>query len=1107
MEKISLLILILFVTILPLYSERIAAIEGYCFLDGETNHEGVKVLLTALSPSATTDSTYTNDDGYYMIEISEGIYDIEYSKQGWESSIIEEMMIFEGLTIDDITLINGIPLEIIGSVQGTWTDNYIYEVIGNITINEGDSLFIEPGVEVRFMGNYSLFVYGTLISDGTADEMITFTSGQEIKQPGDWEKIEFENYNENGSIIRYSIVEYSHLGIKCDNNEINIINYNIIRGNEYSGIYCNYSSPEIISNTIYNNNYGIYASGSESNVRDNDVFNNQVGILNINTNNVIQKNNIYGNIEGINVTESSPIIRFNTIINSEEYGINYHDSDNAIFENNIFSNNNIGIQYDSNSLELEYNCFWMNNEDVCGSNIPSYFGIIITVNNNNDPCDTYYNIFFNPLFINTLNNDYRLSTISPCIDAGNPDPQYNDPDGTISDIGANYFDINGLFADFIADPVTGQAPLTVYFENISNGDVDNFYWDMNGDGVTDTSEENPVWIYMENGFYTVSLTIQNFNGESNTRTRVNYINVRDPEIIELSGNLSGVLESGYIYNVIGDINIYVNDTLEIEPGVEIQFMGNYTFDIDGVLNAIGTENDSIKFTSGNAVKNPGDWDNIYFSGNSSSNSEIMYTCIEFANKGIYCDDSSPTISNNRISNNNNYGVYCRDSSPTINNNTISNNGSGYSIDSGISCYSSSPTINNNIIINNNVQGILCTNSSSPTISNNTITNNQENGIYCLYTSPSISNNTINNNQENGIISSNSSSIISNNTITNNQENGILCSNSSPTISNNTITNNQSGGIRCGYSSPTISNNTISNNNNSGILCFSSSPTISNNTISNNQNCGINCNDSSPSISNNTISNNDDNGIDCKWDSSPTISNNTISNNNNSGIDCQSSSPTISNNTIDNNQNCGIYCWYSSYPDILNNIIYDNVTGIQADSSPSSLDYNLFWLNDNAGSGDNIPSTFGEIVTVNANGDPCDTYLNLFMEPCFVDSANGDYHLTEDSPCIDAGDPTSILDPDGTIADMGALYFDQSLSEHIYGDVDDNGEVESFDSSLVLQYFCLLVPEGTTLPWEDWRFEVADVDGNGVVEAYDASLILRFSVGFIDEFPVENLGRK
>ncbi|MCF7920879.1 MAG: PKD domain-containing protein [Candidatus Cloacimonetes bacterium] len=72
----------------------------------------------------------------------------------------------------------------------------------------------------------------------------------------------------------------------------------------------------------------------------------------------------------------------------------------------------------------------------------------------------------------------------------------------------------------------------------------------------------------------------------------------------------------------------------------------------------------------------------------------------------------------------------------------------------------------------------------------------------------------------------------------------------------------------------------------------------------------------------------------------------------------------------------------------------------------------------------------------------------------------------------------------------------------YGDVDDNDAVEAFDAALVLQYFCEIVPTGTTLPWEEWRIETADVDDNGSVEAYDASLILQYSVGLITEFPVE-----
>ena len=45
-------------------------------------------------------------------------------------------------------------------------------------------------------------------------------------------------------------------------------------------------------------------------------------------------------------------------------------------------------------------------------------------------------------------------------------------------------------------------------------------------------------------------------------------------------------------------------------------------------------------------------------------------------------------------------------------------------------------------------------------------------------------------------------------------------------------------------------------------------------------------------------------------------------------------------------------------------------------------------------------------------------------PLFVNIDEGDYHLTADSPCIDAGDPDSPEDPDGTRADMGAYYFHQ-----------------------------------------------------------------------------------
>ena len=59
------------------------------------------------------------------------------------------------------------------------------------------------------------------------------------------------------------------------------------------------------------------------------------------------------------------------------------------------------------------------------------------------------NIDGNPLFSDAGSGDYSLSwlnyplpdsTRSPCIDAGNPEQVYNDPDGTRNDLGAFYFE-------------------------------------------------------------------------------------------------------------------------------------------------------------------------------------------------------------------------------------------------------------------------------------------------------------------------------------------------------------------------------------------------------------------------------------------------------------------------------------------------------------------------------------------------------------------------------------------------------------------------------------------------------------------------------------------
>jgi len=72
----------------------------------------------------------------------------------------------------------------------------------------------------------------------------------------------------------------------------------------------------------------------------------------------------------------------------------------------------------------------------------------------------------------------------------------------------------------------------------------------------------------------------------------------------------------------------------------------------------------------------------------------------------------------------------------------------------------------------------------------------------------------------------------------------------------------------------------------------------------------------------------------------------------------------------------------------------------------------------------VPSGLGEKVQTNYNGDSCDIFFNIFIDPLFEDFPGGNYYLSDSSPCIDAGD-ILVFDPDSTITDMGAFWFDQT----------------------------------------------------------------------------------
>jgi len=96
-----------------------------------------------------------------------------------------------------------------------------------------------------------------------------------------------------------------------------------------------------------------------------------------------------------------------------------------------------------------------------------------------------------------------------------------------------------LRADFSGSPASGTAPLTVKFTDISSGAPTSWLWNFGDGGVS--TDQNPTYVYIEQGSFNVSLTVSNAGGSSTT-TKADYVSVTGisptvtPTIVPPTGN-------------------------------------------------------------------------------------------------------------------------------------------------------------------------------------------------------------------------------------------------------------------------------------------------------------------------------------------------------------------------------------------------------------------------------------------------------------------------------------------------------------------------------------------------------------------------------------------
>lgn len=428
----------------------------------------------------------------------------------------EDKMKFPGLIVK-LTLIlaaiteSALGIQVSGNVSGTWSPTQNpYEVVGNLSVLSGQNLTIQPGVIVRFLGQYEFRIQsgGTLIANGTQEDSITFTGNASLP----WLYLYFYVSSAQSS-VSFCIFEYGGStntttgfgAVTIDSSTINIQNctfrYNHSKWG--GGIYCRQHGTGNISNSVFHNNtadshggalgFSYYSTGNINNcVFYNNTASGSGGAIYNYNNSFPTFNNceFYGNISNDTATptgygggafhsnNSRLVLNYcsihNNTANSGSGGgicgtLTTMNINRTLIYANTASEEGGGIaSYHTDNTDTTYltNCdIFGNTAGTLGGGVretSGYDAQTLLHNSiiwaNNAPTNPQYayvsriyycdlsqtaggqgNINQNPLFIDPGSGNFNLQASSPCIDAGNPDPIYNDPDGTRCDMGAIYF--------------------------------------------------------------------------------------------------------------------------------------------------------------------------------------------------------------------------------------------------------------------------------------------------------------------------------------------------------------------------------------------------------------------------------------------------------------------------------------------------------------------------------------------------------------------------------------------------------------------------------------------------------------------------------------------
>jgi hypothetical protein len=322
----------------------------------------------------------------------------------------------------------------------TWEDDLPYVILNSILLKENHTLTIKEGVDIYFGGSSAMYIAGNLIVEGSKDSTVTFRGIRldEIAEdllyddiPGQWLGIFLlrSNAGNINSSIKYAEIRNAQFGISLGSTTIEEFpNINLSNG------------PELdIENTIIQNHSVFALFAITSTIRAKNLLVYQAGAQ-------LLAFQMGGNYQ----------FEHCTFYNRGSQFLEHQDE--LLYFSNYFADVNQGVVIERDLERLDFlNCIIYGSleDEILPDTIE---GTTADFNYSFDHCllkskldfgENMVSCIFNtdPSFYEPedpeeiVDNDFRLSTDSPCVDAGNPiftatSDLFDFPRAGLPDIGA-----------------------------------------------------------------------------------------------------------------------------------------------------------------------------------------------------------------------------------------------------------------------------------------------------------------------------------------------------------------------------------------------------------------------------------------------------------------------------------------------------------------------------------------------------------------------------------------------------------------------------------------------------------------------------------------------